>query len=410
MLLQALPLVFVLVGLVLYAVLGGADFGAGFWQLFAGQGRRGRSVREHAHRSIGPVWEANHVWLIFVITVFWTAYPKAFASIASTLSIPLFIAAIGIIFRGATYALRAGASSARESGVIDTVFALSSILTPFALGAAVGAIATGRVPVGNSAGHAFSSWLNPAAITVGVLAVSNSAFLAAVYLAADANRLGHRDLERDFRVRALIASAFAGGVAIAGLFVLDDDNHSLFRALVRGDALVAVIVSAAAGFATLALVHRRRYSSARCSAATAVAAIIAGWALARWPTILPHLTIAKAAAGHDTLLWITVVVLAGGALVFPALALLFRLAVTGRLQPSETVGLVAAARQPQPRGSRLPARAAAATLIAGVGLLTFADASWAQAIGLVCLLCFAIAAFIAVTRIAFPAESPAVDR
>src|SRR5438552_14579453 len=149
--LQSLPLVFVLVGVALYTVLAGADFGAGFWQLFAGRSPHGERVREHAHHSMAPVWEANHVWLIFVLTVLWTSYPKAFGSIASTLAVPLFIAALGIIFRGAAYALRLGASSARESGVVDTIFSLSSILTPFALGAAIGGIATNRVPVGNAA-------------------------------------------------------------------------------------------------------------------------------------------------------------------------------------------------------------------------------------------------------------------
>ena len=107
--LKALPLVFALAGLALYTVLAGADFGAGFWQLLAGRGSHAERIREHAHDSMAPVWEANHVWLIFVITVFWTAYPAAFGSIASTLSVPLFIAAVGIILRGATYALRAGA-------------------------------------------------------------------------------------------------------------------------------------------------------------------------------------------------------------------------------------------------------------------------------------------------------------
>ncbi len=141
-----LPLVFALVGLALYTVLGGADFGAGFWQLVAGKGERADEIRDHAHHSMAPVWEANHVWLIFVLTVVWTAYPTAFGSIASTLSIPLFIAAVGIIFRGTAYALRVGASTARELRAIDTVFALSSILTPFALGTAVGAIASRRVP------------------------------------------------------------------------------------------------------------------------------------------------------------------------------------------------------------------------------------------------------------------------
>src|SRR6266540_1586498 len=134
--------------------------------------------------AIAPVWEANHVWLVFVLTVVWTAYPTAFGSIASTLSIPLFIAALGIILRGATYALRAGTSTPGELRLIDTVFSLSSILTPFALGAAVGGIASRRVPVGNAAGDQFSSWLNPTSLLIGVLAVATAAYMAAVFLCA----------------------------------------------------------------------------------------------------------------------------------------------------------------------------------------------------------------------------------
>ena len=156
-----LPLLFALIGLALYTVLAGADFGAGFWQLAAGRGPRGERLRDHAHHAMAPVWEANHVWLIFVLTVVWTAYPEAFGSIASTLSVPLFIAAVGIILRGAAYALRSGATSSREVRLIDTASGVSSILTPFALGAAIGAIASRRVPVGNAAGDLFSSWLIP---------------------------------------------------------------------------------------------------------------------------------------------------------------------------------------------------------------------------------------------------------
>src|SRR6266567_8841491 len=171
------PLFFALVGLVFYAVLAGADFGAGWWQLTAGEGPDSAAVRNHAHRSMAPVWEVNHVWLIFVLTVVWTAYPTAFGSIASTLSTPLFIAAVGIIFRGVAYALRAGAAGPRELSAIDTVFSISSVLTPFALGTAVGGIASGRVPVGNAAGSQFSSWLNPTSILIGVLAVISAAYL-----------------------------------------------------------------------------------------------------------------------------------------------------------------------------------------------------------------------------------------
>ena len=143
-------------------MLGGADFGAGLWQLLSGRGERGERVREHAHEAMAPVWEANHVWLIFVLVVMWTCYPVAFGSIVSTLSIPLFIAAIGIVFRGTPYALRAGTTRAREERAVDTVFGIASVLTPFALGTVVGAIAAGAVPVGNAAGDLWTSWTNPA--------------------------------------------------------------------------------------------------------------------------------------------------------------------------------------------------------------------------------------------------------
>src|ERR687892_597605 len=363
--LESLPLVSVLVGLGLYTVLGGADFGAGFWQLFAGRGRHAERVREHAHHSMAPVWEANHVWLIFVLTVFWTAYPKAFGSIASTLAVALFIALLGIIFRGAAYAFRAGASSVRESGLIDTIFALASIVTPFALGAAIGGIATDRVPVGNAAGHLWSSWLNASSIFIGVLAVATSAYLAAVYLAADAARGRHRELEQDFRLRALAAGVVAGAVAVAGIFIVNADNHELFHSLLTGRALPAVIVSALAGLATLVLVYRRRFEPARYGAALAVAAIIAGWALARWPTILPGLTVEGAAAGHDALVWIVVAVLGGAMILFPSLALLFRLALTRRFAAAESAPAESAGLAPAAAGPRLLGRAAVPRLIAG---------------------------------------------
>jgi cytochrome d ubiquinol oxidase subunit II len=282
-----LPIVFVVIGLVLYTVLGGADFGAGIWQLTAGTGPEAERIRDHAHRSMALVWEANHVWLVFVLTVFWTAYPIAFGSIASTLSVPLLLAAIGIILRGAAYALRSGARSARELSRIDALFAISSLLVPFALGAAVGAIAARRVPVGNAAGHLFASWTGPVSILIGVLAVASSAFLAGVYLAADAAQLGDRQLERAFRARALLAGVAAGALALLGLVVLHADAHRLYHGLVNGAGLPALIVSVVAGLLAVGLVVVGRYEAARYSAALAVAAILAGWALAQKPTILP---------------------------------------------------------------------------------------------------------------------------
>jgi cytochrome d ubiquinol oxidase subunit II len=394
--LQALPLVFVLAGVVLYTVLAGADFGAGFWQLFAGRGPHAARIREHAHHSMAPVWEANHVWLIFVLTVFWTAYPRAFGSIASTLALPLFIAAVGIIFRGAAYALRSGASSPRESSLIDTIFSVSSILTPFALGAAVGGIATDRVPVGNAAGHLFSSWLNPTSVFIGVLAVSNSAYLAAVYLAADAARLDDPALEREFRLRALGAGVVGGAIALGGIAVVHGDYHKLFHSLLTGAAVSGVVVSIAAGLAALALVQGRRFEAARYAAALAVAAIIAAWALARWPTVLPGLSVDHAAAGHDTLVTLVVAVLAGGAILFPSLGLLFRLQLTGRFRTAETGAARGAGEDLGGHEARLLVRLAIACLIAGIGLLNVADAGWAHAVGVLCLFGFVISAFLAI--------------
>src|SRR4051794_17165148 len=280
---------------------------------------------------MAAVWEANHVWLIFVITVFWTAYPAAFGSIASTLSFALFIATVGIIFRGAAYALRAGASAGDEQRAFDTLFGISSVLTPFALGAAIGGIASRRVPVGNAAGDLFSSWLNPTSIFVGLFAVASGAYLAAVYLSADARRLGDDELERRFRARALGSGIVAGAMAVAGLVVIHHDAHPLYEGLVKGSGRLALVASAVAGVATLGLVWTRRFEAARYSALIAVAAIVAGWALAQKPVFLPGLTVKQAAASHDTLVAVIAAVVAGGVILFPSLGVLFRLLLHGQL-------------------------------------------------------------------------------
>ncbi len=417
--LYELPLLFVLAGLALYAVLAGADFGAGFWLLVAGGGERGERIREHAHEAMAPVWEANHVWLIFVLTVTWTAYPTAFGSIASTLSVPLFIAGIGIVLRGAAYALRAGAAGARETRRFDTLFGISSILTPFALGTMIGAVASQRVPVGNAAGHMFSSWLNPTSVAIGVLAVVNSAYLAAVFLAADARRsagaapgMAAGELLAGLRARALVLGAIAGAVALAGLVVLRSDDHHLYARLLRGDALAAVIVSALAGLATLALAMRSRFEAARFTAALAVAAVIAGWALGQQPVLLKGLTVQQAAAPHDTLVLVVIAVLGGAVILFPSLALLFRLVLQGRLDH----GPGPAAAAPSPLGAarellavsrgELLTRVAGACLLAGFGLLTVAEASWAHYVGAAALFGFIGCGFLAIV----PAQLAELDR
>jgi cytochrome bd ubiquinol oxidase subunit II len=397
------PLIFVLAGLVLYVVLGGADFGAGFWQLFAGRGPHANRIRDHAHHSMGPVWEANHVWLIFVLTVTWTAYPRVFESLASTLCIPLFIAGIGIVLRGAAYAMRAGVDSDREVRTVDAIFGVSSILTPFALGAAVGGLASLRVPTGNAAGDLVTSWLNATSITVGILAVAVSAYLAAVYLAADAVRHGDDELAVAFRRRALAAGAVGGLAAAAGIVVLRFDAHRLFHRLVWGPGTPAVVVSVLAGVATLALVARRRFEPARYTAALAVAAVVAGWALGQNPLLLRDLTVSQAAASRSTLIAVIVAVVAGGVLLFPSLALLFRLTLGGRLGQGP-VADEAPVAPPGALGSpRLALRLAGALLIVGVGLTTVADGPWAHGFGVAALLGFVVAGVIAVGPAGFAA-------
>jgi cytochrome bd ubiquinol oxidase subunit II len=381
-------MVIILVGLVLYVVLGGADFGAPIWQVLAGRGPHAEEIREHAHDSMAPVWEANHVWLIFVLTVMWTAFPVALGSLASTLCVPLFIAGIGIILRGAAYALRTGTSTPRQLKAIDLVSAGSSILAPFALGAALGGIASGRVPVGNARGDLVTSWINPTSITIGLISVVSCAYLAAVFLDADAARRGEPELAAEFRRRALIAGAVAGLLAAAGLVVLRADARELFDELVGGDGLPGLIVSALAGVATVVALMRGRAELARVGSAVAVAGVVAGWALAQAPVILPKLTVEQAAAPHDTLVVTLVAVIAGGAILFPSLGLLFRLVLGGRLGhgADEPAAHGGARELLEASAEGLHGRLALALAIAGFGFLTVAEAGWAHAVGVIALL------------------------
>jgi cytochrome bd ubiquinol oxidase subunit II len=414
------PAAFILAGMVAYTVLAGADFGAGLWTLLA-YGRSGAALRDHARHAMGPVWEANHVWLIFVLVVCWTGYPAAFGSITSTLAAPLLIAAIGIIFRGATYALRGqGASRAAEN-----LFAVSSVLTPFALGAAVGAIAIGRVPVGNAAGNLLTSWLNPGSVLIGVLAVAFSGYLAAVYLAADALRYAELQMASRFRGRALAAGLVSGALALAGLLMM---RHSGLD-LAHGLALVLVIISGVAGLATLALCWRSAFGLARLTAAAAVAAVVMGWAVAQSPRLLPAMTVTQAAAGRSTLIALVVAVACGAVVLVPSLALLYILFLRGQLDTPESYPATSrvasasaspaadspasaspAADSPAPgpgspaaRDASRPAApwtrvrawgaAAVVGLVGGAGLLIFSDAAWAHALGVLALVLCAVSVF-----------------
>jgi cytochrome d ubiquinol oxidase subunit II len=310
-------------GVIAYAIFGGADFGAGFWDLIAGDADRGAKPRAVVDHSIGPVWEANHVWLIFVLVVLWTAFSPAFSSIMLTLFVPLTLAALGIVLRGSSFAFRKSVLRTRDRRRYGAVFATSSILVPYCMGAVAGAIASGRVPAGGKSGDWWSSWINPSSVLGGVLAVTACAYLAAVYLTHDARRFGEDDMVEYFRRRAVIAAVVAGAVAFAGIFVLDADATYVFHGL-TSRALPLVIVSALCGLGSLWLMLRGSLRWSRFLAIGAVASVVAGWGVAQWPYMLPtSLTVSQAAAPSATLWTVLVVFVIAAIVILPSLALLY---------------------------------------------------------------------------------------
>jgi cytochrome d ubiquinol oxidase subunit II len=311
------------IGVTAYALLGGADFGGGFWDLLAGGAQRGRPQRQLIEHSIGPVWEANHVWLIFALVVFWTAFPMPFASVASSLYIPLTAAAVGIILRGSGFAFRKTVEELRLQRLFGATFAFSSVLTPFFFGTVAGAVASGRVPPGIARADPIGVWWNPTSVLGGVLAVGVCAYLAAVYLTGDARRESRLDLAEAFRRRGLVMGVLVGGIALGGIEILRRDAPRLFDGL-TGRALPLVIASAVMGAASIALLWYRRYGLVRVTAALAVVAVLWGWAAGQYPYILvPSVRIADAAAPQVVLRAVVTSLSVGAVLFVPALVWLF---------------------------------------------------------------------------------------
>jgi cytochrome d ubiquinol oxidase subunit II len=318
-----------------YAALAGADFGGGIWDLLAGSAARGAMPRRRIDRSITPVWESNHVWLVIALVLLWTGFPAAFAAIFTTLFVPLSVAALGIVLRGSGFAFRGQIRSLRWQSVTGGVFAFASMVTPFFLGTVVGAVVTGRVQ--GVSGDPVTSWVNPTSLLTGVLFVLVSAYLAAVYLAVDSENAGEHELRRYFTRRALAAGVAAGVMAGVTMAVLRTTASPVFTELTRGRGLALVVVSVLAGGAVLILLLRDTVRPVRPLAALAVAAVIWGWAIAQYPHVLPpRLTIAAAAAPAGTEAAELVVVGIIVVLVVPSFAVLFRLARSGRLGEAAT--------------------------------------------------------------------------
>src|SRR6185312_5835242 len=197
------------VGVLAYALLGGADFGSGFYDLTAGAGWRGAELRTLVDHSIGPVWEANHVWLIYILVMWWTGFPVAFAAAMTTLFTPMMLALAGIVLRGAGFAFRKYAETYAQARLFGAIFAGSSLITPFFLGTVAGAVGSGRVPAGGY-GDPIGSWLNPTSVVGGCLAIMTCALLAGVFLTADAARAGRHELAERLRTRTLAVGTVAG--------------------------------------------------------------------------------------------------------------------------------------------------------------------------------------------------------
>ena len=317
------------VGVLAYALLAGADFGSGFYDLTAGGTARGAELRTLVDHSIGPVWEANHVWLIYVLVMWWTGFPEAFAAAMTTLAVPLMLALLGIVLRGASFAFRKYAATLGQARLFGVVFAGSSLITPFFLGAVVGAIASGRVPAAGG-GDLFESWLTPTSMLGGAIAVGTCSFLAGTFLAADALRVGKPGLVDRLRRLTIGVGAVTGAVVLGALLPLRSDAPTLFDGL-SGRAAPLIVVSAMAGLVTLWLLWRRMFAVARLTAVAAVASVVLGWGVGQYPWLLvDEARIEHAAGAPATLTGLLVAVGLAGILVVPALGYLFWLTQSDR--------------------------------------------------------------------------------
>lgn len=323
---EVILLVILWLALTLYVLLGGADFGAGIWEVNLAF-QASEKERSLLQRAIGPVWEANHVWLIFVLVLLFNAFPPAFAALSRALWLPLLLALVGIVFRGAAFAFRSYAVGAvRQQAGWGVAFALASTAAPFFLGAAVGAVASGNLavtPRGGYAGNYLTDWLSPLTLFNGFFTVGVCAYLAAVYLAREASQEGDAELADRWRQRALATGVWMGVLALAGLVFLATEAPLLWQGF-QERAWPLVVVSLVTGFFSLGALWRRHYTASVAGVIATVATVLGGWGIAQYPAlVLPTITIEEAKA-PNAVLWAMIGCIAVGALVLlPSLGWLF---------------------------------------------------------------------------------------
>lgn len=325
---EDLLLVVMLIAVTCYAVLGGADFGAGVWE-FTTRLRSSEQERSHLYRAIGPVWEANHVWVIFVLVILMNGFPVAFAALSRALWLPLLLAVAGIVFRGAGYVFRSyGPDEKREQTLWEAVFAAASTASPLFLGAAAGAIAGGKLKVDPSGGYRgdyLTDWGSGLSLFTGFYSVGMCAYLAAVYLVREADHADVPELSQIWRRRALRTGVCMGVLSVIGLVIVGVSAPALASGfLVRGWPLVAA--SLLCGIGSLLELGRRNYSRAVVASTGAVVSVIWGWGVSQYPLIVPPGITASIAKAPDNVLWLMLlVILLGGVLLIPSLVYLLRL-------------------------------------------------------------------------------------
>ena len=322
--------VFILLSLILYALLGGADFGGGMWDLLA-FGPRAKRQRDTIAHAIGPVWEANHVWLILVLVLLFTGFPRGFAVMMTALNIPLTAMLVGIVLRGSTFVFRnydtADHAVHRRWG---TLFGAASCFTPFFQGLTLGALATGRIRVdgGTVTTGFFAGWLTPFALACGFFALGLFAFLAATYLTLDTRN--EPELQNDFRLRSLWAGIALAPIALIVFFTSKDGAPAMHDGLTRWWAPVLLAWTSLFALTAMVALWWRRFALARFAAIGQVAFILIGWAIAQYPNLItPDVTVTNAAAPDFTLRLLAIALGFGSIILLPSLAYLLHIFKSG---------------------------------------------------------------------------------
>ncbi len=335
-----------LANLTLYVLTGGADYGSGVWDLFA-IGTRADAQRELLTHAIGPVWEADHVWLILAVVILFNGFPAAFARIMTAMHVPVTLMLIGVVMRGSAFSFRGyGLGDDRARRRWGRMFAIASLITPLLLGVIIGAIAAGRTPANPARLSDFiTPWMTPFCFGVGLLALAMFAYLAAVYAAAEA---ADPALAADFRIRAMVSSIIVGLIAGAILLLSINGAPLIWNGLTRRVWTWPIFwLTTVAALAALWALWMRRFALARICAAAQVALILWGWALAQYPYLLaPDLTIFNAAAPPRTLAILASALAAGAVILLPSYGYLLR--VFKRHQRADRI-VMAARREPETR-------------------------------------------------------------